>query len=243
MTPVTLTDQTGYPGIVCPYQGSDLFIDATHLCQPRTSGAQNWEAWIKDTRDNELYRIVLMPDNNWWLAQNVKYAGTGIANSNTGCTPEKCGRLYTGNQMSSTYTGSTGARGYGENKQGICPNNWKLPLMQNFRTLVDAISPTVNYTTNGTFWWGESITVVGRLASPNNPVRNGNDYYGFANKNYTGNADFPADGWRSNASQMSDYGVVVGHASGSYLPHANYFTLCEYPDIDRQVPVRCFRQL
>ncbi|MDR3132680.1 MAG: hypothetical protein LBU42_01485, partial [Prevotellaceae bacterium] len=32
ITPITLTDETGYPGDFCIYTGSDLLIDATHLC-------------------------------------------------------------------------------------------------------------------------------------------------------------------------------------------------------------------
>ena len=72
----TFTDATDCPGIgslYCPYTGSDLYMDADHLCQQRASGAQNWEAYIKDTRDNKKYRIVYMPDNKWWLAQNLDY--------------------------------------------------------------------------------------------------------------------------------------------------------------------------
>jgi uncharacterized protein (TIGR02145 family) len=72
----TFTDATDCPGIgslYCPYTGSDLYMDATHLCQKRASGAQNWEAWIKDTRDEELYRIVYMPDNKWWIAESMHY--------------------------------------------------------------------------------------------------------------------------------------------------------------------------
>jgi uncharacterized protein (TIGR02145 family) len=72
----TFTDATECPGIgslYCPYTGSDLYMDATHLCQRRTSGANNWETWIRDTRDNKMYRIVYMPDNKWWMAQNLDY--------------------------------------------------------------------------------------------------------------------------------------------------------------------------
>ncbi|MDR3350219.1 MAG: hypothetical protein LBN98_01055 [Prevotellaceae bacterium] len=86
ITPTTIKDKTECPGVFCIYSGSDLYIDTTHLCQQRASGAQNWEAWIKDTRDTELYRIFLMPDNKWWLAQNVKYADVGAAIS--GCTKD-----------------------------------------------------------------------------------------------------------------------------------------------------------
>ncbi|MDR3134333.1 MAG: hypothetical protein LBU42_10015, partial [Prevotellaceae bacterium] len=98
ITPTTIMDETACPVVFCPYQGSDLYMDATHLCQQRASGAQNWEAYIKDTRDHELYRIVLMPDNKWWLAQNVKlasYNSTTIGAAISGCTKEECGRAYT----------------------------------------------------------------------------------------------------------------------------------------------------
>ncbi|MDR0693831.1 MAG: hypothetical protein LBF81_00830, partial [Prevotellaceae bacterium] len=36
ITPTTIKDKTECPGIFCPYQGSDLLIDATHFCQQRT---------------------------------------------------------------------------------------------------------------------------------------------------------------------------------------------------------------
>ncbi|MDR2359542.1 MAG: hypothetical protein LBD87_07080, partial [Prevotellaceae bacterium] len=49
---ITLTDKTECPSNFCPYTGSDLYRDATHLCGHRPTGAQNWEAYIKDSRDN-----------------------------------------------------------------------------------------------------------------------------------------------------------------------------------------------
>ncbi|MDR0581681.1 MAG: hypothetical protein LBG31_01840 [Prevotellaceae bacterium] len=111
---VTLTDKTECPGVFCAYTGSDLYIDGTHLCQLRSSGAQNWEAWIKDTRDNELYRIVYMPDNKWWLAQNVKiagYNGSTVGSAVSGCTKDECGRRYTYTETIAAWggTGGTGA--------------------------------------------------------------------------------------------------------------------------------------
>jgi uncharacterized protein (TIGR02145 family) len=83
ITPVTIIDRTGYPDIFsfCLYTGSDLYIDPIHLCQPRASGAQNWEAWIKDTRDNELYRIVFLPDNKWWTAEEMRYDASATKQS------------------------------------------------------------------------------------------------------------------------------------------------------------------
>ena len=71
ITPVTLTDQTGCPGIFCIYTGTDLFIDGTHLCQQRTEGAKNWEAYIKDSRDNQVYRITQFSDGRWWMANDL----------------------------------------------------------------------------------------------------------------------------------------------------------------------------
>jgi uncharacterized protein (TIGR02145 family) len=144
ITPVTLTDQTGCPGVFCIYTGSDLYIDATHLCQQRASGAQNWEAWIKDARDDELYRIVLMPDNNWWLAQNVRLATynqttVGTAVTVSGCTDDECGRWYTFTQATSSYGGTSGS---GSNVQGVCPNGWILPESAHWTSLVNSLGST-----------------------------------------------------------------------------------------------------
>ena len=139
ITPVTLTDETGCPGVFCIYTGSDLFIDGTHLCRQRATGAQNWEAWIKDTRDDELYRIVLMPDGNWWLAQNVKlasYNGNPVGVAISGCDKDECGRWYTHAQANGSYGGTT--TGYGANVQGVCPNNWVLPVEADWKSLTSS---------------------------------------------------------------------------------------------------------
>jgi uncharacterized protein (TIGR02145 family) len=246
ITPTTIRDKTECPGVFCIYSGSDLYIDATHLCQQRTSGAQNWEAWIKDTRDNELYRIVLMPDNKWWLAQNVKYAGAGSVNTANNCTPDNCGRLYTGDQMSNTYTGSTGAGGYGANKQGVCSNNWILPIYDDWRTFVDAIhtvSLTQYNTGNGEWLVGTSAIICQRLTGPNEPYPGGNDYYGWADVSYTGSTDYPHSGWRNNGGRYRDWGLVINHYAG-YGGYQNRFCLTISGNSrDRAAPVRCFRQL
>ncbi|MGL4363583.1 MAG: FISUMP domain-containing protein [Bacteroidales bacterium] len=61
----------------CPYVDVDGDLLA---CHRRTSGAQNWEAYIVDHRDCKPYRVVQMPDNRdihwWWFAQNLNYQGT-----------------------------------------------------------------------------------------------------------------------------------------------------------------------
>jgi uncharacterized protein (TIGR02145 family) len=213
ITPTIIRDKTECPGDFCIYKGSDLYIDATHLCQQRTSGAKNWEAWIKDSRDNEYYRIVLMPDNKWWLAQNVKYAGTGYAITEvSGCTKDKCGRWYTAAQAS-------GSSGYGANKQGVCPNGWVLPVVQSYATLYSAIS-------------GTASVVAARLRALDSPCSGGNDYYGWASAVRFHRKDEPKrevyDSQKVNDNDTSACGAGVdfcGHncsACGSILSGLNY---------------------
>ncbi|MDR1406390.1 MAG: hypothetical protein LBI89_04220, partial [Prevotellaceae bacterium] len=102
VTPLTMTDETGYPGVLCAYAGSDLYIDATHLCQQRTVGAGNWEAHIKDSRDNQIYRITQFSDNSWWMADNMANAA----------------------KMLGTCDGYTYYRG---SNKPACPAGWLLP--------------------------------------------------------------------------------------------------------------------
>jgi uncharacterized protein (TIGR02145 family) len=136
VTPATIRDNTECPGVFCPYNGSDRYIDATHLCQQRTSGVKNWEAWIKDTRDNELYRIVLMPDNKWWLAQNLKYTANGtIGKLYQSCGKDSCGRFYTCTQA---FKGN-----YATNQQHLCPSGWILPSKTQWDAMANAISTTL----------------------------------------------------------------------------------------------------
>ncbi|MDR3133437.1 MAG: hypothetical protein LBU42_05375, partial [Prevotellaceae bacterium] len=142
-TPATITDATGYPGLWCLYTGSDLYMDASHRCMERQSGAGNWEAWIKDSRDDELYRIVKMPDDKWWLAQNVKiarYDGKTIGSAYSGCTKDDCGRWYTHSVICASYAGGTS--GTSGDVQGICPPEWLLPKETDFTTLIPKMGNT-----------------------------------------------------------------------------------------------------
>jgi uncharacterized protein (TIGR02145 family) len=143
----TFTDATGCPGIgslYCPYTESDLYMDATHLCQQRATGAQNWEAWIKDTRDNELYRIVLMPDALWWLAEEMRYDASATKQSYK-CTTLTQRTIY--------------------NRDNIaCPAGWLLPTTAQFATLHSLVTDTellaYTYTTKcgtGSDWYGFTI--------------------------------------------------------------------------------------
>jgi hypothetical protein len=88
--------------ITCPYTGNDLYLDATHLCQQRTSGARNWEAYIKDTRDNQVYRITQFSDNSWWFADDLAIADKSLGTCN-------------------------GKRLYDGANQPSCPSGWQIP--------------------------------------------------------------------------------------------------------------------
>jgi uncharacterized protein (TIGR02145 family) len=211
--------------INCPYQGSDLYIDATHLCQQRASGAQNWEAWIKDARDSKLYRIILMPDNKWWLAQNVKYAGVGSAI--TGCTEDECGRQYTWEQVYASYAG--GSSGSSGNVQGICPSGWLLPVTYNYTTLTNLI--------------GDETTICQRLRAQTSPCTPRIDYYGWASVRSTCNGEDlnAGDAWYANDTNRED-GLIIDLAhNGSGLQCNKIYQ--HLVQAAHRASVRCFRQL
>ncbi|MDR2358948.1 MAG: hypothetical protein LBD87_03995, partial [Prevotellaceae bacterium] len=135
ITPTTIRDKTECPDVFCPYQESDLFIDATHLCQQRTSGAQNWEAYIKDVRDNHIYRIVQMPSNTWWMAEDLVWDGMPnpsatsytIRGSSRSCAPHYgCGRFY---DNSATGAGAYSGTADSRRTSDVCPAAWELPSL------------------------------------------------------------------------------------------------------------------
>ncbi|MDR0693727.1 MAG: hypothetical protein LBF81_00295 [Prevotellaceae bacterium] len=222
--PITMTDATGCPGNFCKYVGSDLYMNATtYKCQQRTSGAQNWEAWIKDTRDDNSYRIVLMPDNNWWLAQNVKYAHVGSAIS--GCTEDECGKKYTCEQTYASYAGGTS--GESGNVQGICPPGWLLPIQENYHSLFDAITPA-NVS--------QSLRALKAACEPRP------DVYGFASVYAIINGNISKyDGWYCNDRGREDA------INLDYKIHVSYDQTCgevQFDDPGECQPcvIRCMRE-
>jgi uncharacterized protein (TIGR02145 family) len=229
IVPITMTDATGCPGIWCIYTGSDLYVNATHQCKKRTGGDKNWEAWIKDARDGELYRVVKMPDNKWWLAQNVKYATTGSSVTISGCTPDKCGRAYTGAQANGAWGGSK--TGIGANVQGVCPPGWILPLNADWYDLRANISTDV-------------ATICRRIRALDSPCGNAEDYYGFANiiGYMVDGAKYGACGsFRTNDSAGYDW--VFNWDCGGSCPNCCNQIYTGVHEANRTAPVRCLRQL
>jgi uncharacterized protein (TIGR02145 family) len=135
VTPIFLTDETGYSDVLgsCSYAGSDLYWDASHPCPQRTSGAQNWEAYIKDVRDNQIYRIVQMPTGIWWMADDLVWDGkpshdatnyTVHGMDRTCGAHYGCGRFYqpTADDLG-VHEGDASAR----RASVVCPTGWLLP--------------------------------------------------------------------------------------------------------------------
>jgi uncharacterized protein (TIGR02145 family) len=216
ITPVILTDETGYSDVFdfCLYAGSDLFIDATHFCRQRTSGAQNWEAWILDSRDNELYRIVYMPDNKWWLAQNVRYAGTGSS-------PSANGRLYTAAEFNAAHGGSSGS---GQNKQGVCPPGWVLPITSEWTTFHNVLGSSVAQRNS-------------RIRSANASCTPINDYFGFAN------IDADLTIWHVNTGQCCWFRIDIKHNVGEQCDVVEICNVVDSRWCSLLMGVRCFRNL
>ncbi|MDR3132587.1 MAG: hypothetical protein LBU42_01005 [Prevotellaceae bacterium] len=251
ITPITMTDETGCPGYFCKYVGMDLHMNASYPCQQRTGGAQNWQAYIKDARDNELYRIVLMPDNHWWLAQNIKLAGyngtpAGAVYSN--CNKDECGRGYSSAETIAAWGGTSGS---GANKQGICPPGWVLPLNSDWINFIKAIEPSVNfipYATNPSNCGGHYIvnaSIATQLNALNNECHSGSDTYGWATK-VRPNRNRPGmEGWWCGIDAHPRHFNFVNHRPGTTNDcnniSASYATAENTsPDI---YSVRCFRQL
>jgi uncharacterized protein (TIGR02145 family) len=228
--PVSITDKTECPGGLkevigtCPYTGSDWYADPNHKCQQRASGAKNWEAWIKDTRDSKLYRIVYMPDNKWWLAQNVKYAGTGYVFS--GCTEDECGRAYTWAQTYASYAGGTsGSTG---NVQGVCPSGWLLPVRATFSTLATSISSNAS-------------TACANLRSLDSNCSPRTNSYGYASQRGTTNSQ-PyqlSTHWYTNDEGRED-GFGIDYYGGT---ECNKYNVDNKGDSGSIGAVRCYRVL
>jgi hypothetical protein len=107
IVPITMTDATGCPGYFCPYVGSDLHFNATYKCQQRTIGEKNWEAYIKDNRDNQIYRITQFSDNSWWFAEDLAIA-------------------------TKRYAVCNGTNLYDGGNKPDCPSGWQIPTIANY---------------------------------------------------------------------------------------------------------------
>ncbi len=129
--------------VTCPYTGSDLLMDATHVCQQRASGAKNWEAWIKDARDNKLYRIARLSTGLWTMDDYLNYKSHASVAPNYCSQADPTATLYWRHTLATTYT-------------TLCPTGWQLPTQAQFeRTINDwAQYLTKKFAMTGETAWG-----------------------------------------------------------------------------------------
>jgi uncharacterized protein (TIGR02145 family) len=190
-----------------------------------------------------------MPDNKWWLAQNVKlasYGGKTAGSAIDGCTKDECGRKYWKSETIGAWGGTSGT---GANIQGVCPSNWKLPVISDAHNLVTAVAPTItwtSYSNGGCYGYhAYNVDAMKKLTTSANACAAGSDYYGWA-------------ALKSNY-QQSHPGLFAMHLAETHTNADDVFwiqgigccgTQCGYsctsycPTHDRSTqPVRCFRQL
>ena len=120
---------------------------------------------LKDSRDGQEYKTVKIGEQ-WWMAQNLNYAYTGVhydfegytSDSTSWCydnDPANCakyGRLYTwAAAMDSVGEWSTNGKGCGCGKEcsatspvrGVCPKGWHLPSHDEWKALIVAVDGSI----------------------------------------------------------------------------------------------------
>ena len=160
---------------------------------------------IIDERDGQAYKIVKIGDQ-WWMAENLNYAYTGVPYDYSGNTsdstswcygndPANCtkyGRLYTwAAAMDSVGTWSTNGKGCGDGKtcsptypvRGICPTGWHLPSQAEWNTLFQVVGGrdhggSFNGVGYGAYFWSST---------------EGNGYYAYLMYSYYGSGGASLD--------------------------------------------------
>lgn len=153
---------------------------------------------LTDPRDNKEYRILTI-DTLTWMIENLRFADSAAVPSlkgKTECTEELC--LYTwAAAMDSINTGcGTNNVCPSRHYQGICPDGWRLPLIDDWEALFNTVKsendsayslllnkydfwgtmPDTNSTTKHLFWLSNSVngtTQAPQVLNKNYPY----DYY------------------------------------------------------------------
>ncbi|MDR3133362.1 MAG: hypothetical protein LBU42_04985, partial [Prevotellaceae bacterium] len=106
------------------------------------SGAQNWEAWIQDARDNKIYRIAQLSTGLWTMDDYLNYAHPAAVD-------EKCSNAdpnakeYWRHTLATTYS-------------TLCPDGWRLPEQTELKTTFDDWS---QYLSKIKIYTGETIRI------------------------------------------------------------------------------------
>ncbi|MDR1226673.1 MAG: hypothetical protein LBK47_07220 [Prevotellaceae bacterium] len=143
-------------GADCPYPGKDNNLTLLACNKAASGSGSRWEAYVKDVRDCNKYRLVFMPDNRWWMAQNLRYGGSSSDSIGSCATGVSCklARLYTwyeavtaiprSTPMSSVELPSTTL-----GPQGVCSAGWHIPTQTEWEQLGLGVDP---------FGWNEGFT-------------------------------------------------------------------------------------
>jgi uncharacterized protein (TIGR02145 family) len=151
----------------CPFD--DNFNQLVY-CRRRPAPAKNWEAFIRDDRtgDCQFYRVVQMPDDRWWFAENLVYRssdlGEEILNSVSIEDSAKyfrangsynfdinmhLGVMYrrptfmringSGELTPDVPVNTTDGSKYWSTSRGICPQGWLIPGDYDWAVLLDSV--------------------------------------------------------------------------------------------------------
>ena len=186
---------------------------------------------LTDDRDGQTYKTVKIGDQ-WWMAENLNYAYTGVpfdngyytSDSTSWCydnVPANCakyGRLYTwAAAMDSVGKWSTNGKGCGYDTtcsptypvRGICPEGWHLPDITEWNALFTAVGgrSTAGMVLKSTSGWYNSS--------------NGSDAFGFSALpagHRDSNGGFFNEGYYAYFWSSTEYG-----SSYAYYLNLNYY--------------------
>lgn len=196
-----------------------------------------------DSRDGQTYlwRTIGRRD---WMVQNLNYAGTGETANHSWCydsLPENCtryGRLYTWDAaMDFSYT----------TYNGICPEGWRLPLVEDFAELkfISDMGGTME-TGPAVSWMSDSLWMKSDPNSTGQVYIVGADHLGFAvlpagRKNPYGDPLFEglstlAGFWTGERTTWPENSKAIDMQVGSAMLQMGYGT-----EVEMGYSVRCTR--
>ena len=126
------------------------------------------------TYNNQTYKIRLMPDNRWWMTENLN-VGTMILSTNNMTDNNLIEKYCVGNNEASC-TSYGGLYQWDEimqyssmsSSQGICPNGWHIPSATEWQTLEFALAGPIDSRLAGAHvaWFDGPLDFYGTGAAP-----------------------------------------------------------------------------
>lgn len=183
---------------------------------------------LKDSRDGNVYKTVVI-DSLEWTAENLRYADSSASENLKGqvfCfkdVKEKCdeyGMLYSWSAAMDipADTSAHFSTEYGEKYQGICPDGWRLPSYEDYRTLHahkadDVITQVATGLTNST---GFSM-VLGGFKYSRTSYTDSTVYYGYEGEE--------SGFWLSENSMKYSNAVIFEHGYNTQFTYDDYMFL------------------